>query len=123
MSELERACRAAHRGSQPGSTTGLQAKSSSAQSAEAKVRRCSDDLVQANRLAILGQIAAGVAHEINQPVAAIRTYAENAAHLSRTRHRRQPAGENLDTIAAMTERIGTITERPAALSRKAARRG
>jgi two-component system C4-dicarboxylate transport sensor histidine kinase DctB len=36
------------------------------------------DLVQANRLAILGQVAAGVAHEINQPVATIRAYADNA---------------------------------------------
>ncbi len=34
--------------------------------------------MQANRLAILGQVAAGVAHEINQPVATIRAYADNA---------------------------------------------
>lgn len=43
-----------------------------------KLQAVQQDLVQANRLAILGQVAAGVAHEINQPVATIRAYADNA---------------------------------------------
>ena len=48
------------------------------QKTEAKLQTVQQDLVQANRLAILGQVTAGVAHEINQPVAAIRSYADNA---------------------------------------------
>ena len=49
------------------------------QAAEAAREVLRDELVQAGKLAALGQIAAGVAHEINQPVAAIRTQAETAA--------------------------------------------
>lgn len=75
---------------------------------EARVLRLRDDLAQANRLASLGQITAGVAHEINQPLAAIRTFAENAGTLLdrgdtvRTR-------KNLDTITGLADRIGEIT--------------
>ncbi|WP_252969989.1 sensor histidine kinase [Brevundimonas vancanneytii] len=47
--------------------------------AEASREALRDELVQAAKLAALGQIAAGVAHEINQPVAAILTQAETAA--------------------------------------------
>ncbi len=46
--------------------------------AEASREVLREELVQANKLATLGQIAAGVAHEINQPVAAIRTHADTA---------------------------------------------
>lgn len=78
------------------------------ENAEAKVRRLRDDLAQANRLSILGQIAAGVAHEINQPVAAIRTYAENAGRFLHGGKVESVSG-NLTSIVSMTERIGAIT--------------
>jgi two-component system C4-dicarboxylate transport sensor histidine kinase DctB len=67
-----------------------------------------DELAQANRLASIGQITAGVAHEINQPVAAIRTFSENAARFLE-RGDRNRAVENLEAIVGLTERIGTIT--------------
>jgi two-component system C4-dicarboxylate transport sensor histidine kinase DctB len=41
-------------------------------------RDMSERLVQLNKLAALGQIAAGVGHEINQPLAAISAYTSNA---------------------------------------------
>ncbi|BCH35092.1 hypothetical protein MesoLjLc_70220 [Mesorhizobium sp. L-8-10] len=88
------------------------------ENAEARVRRLRDELAQANRLSILGQITAGVAHEINQPVAAIRTYAENAARLLGI-GRSQETAENLTSIVAMTGRIGTITETLRSFSRRA----
>ena len=84
---------------------------------EAKLQGVQQDLVQANRLAILGQVAAGVAHEINQPVATIRAYAENA-HIFLDRQQTEPVKENLSAIAALTERIGTITEELKAFARK-----
>lgn len=75
------------------------------------------ELVKANRLAILGQVAAGVAHEINQPVATIRAFADNARILI-NRERLSEADENMKDIAALTERIGVITSDLKILARK-----
>ncbi|HYG27651.1 MAG TPA: ATP-binding protein [Caulobacteraceae bacterium] len=85
--------------------------------AQASLQAMQDELVQANKLATLGQIAAGVAHEINQPVAAIRTYADNAAVLL-DRADPEPVRKNLGVIASLTERIGVITDELRAFSRK-----
>ncbi|MGV8955182.1 MAG: sensor histidine kinase [Cypionkella sp.] len=76
-----------------------------------------DDLIQASKLATLGQIAAGVAHEINQPIAAIRTHADSAGILLR---RNDSAGalHSLANIDRLTERVGVITDELRAFSRK-----
>jgi two-component system C4-dicarboxylate transport sensor histidine kinase DctB len=76
-----------------------------------------DELVQTSKLATLGQIAAGVAHEINQPVAAIRTYADNAALLLSISDN-EAVWENLGSISELTEKIGLITDELRAFSRK-----
>ncbi|MCV3210926.1 ATP-binding protein [Mesorhizobium sp. YC-39] len=95
----------------------LQAEITDHRGTEAKLQVVQQELVQANRLAILGQVAAGVAHEINQPVATIRAYADNARTFL-DRKQTAPAEENLGAIAALTERIGTITEELKAFARK-----
>jgi len=95
----------------------LQAEIIGHKSTEQKLQAVQQDLVQANRLAILGQVAAGVAHEINQPVATIRAYADNARTFL-DRGQTAPAGENLESIAALTERIGAITEELKTFARK-----
>ncbi|RWX38403.1 ATP-binding protein [Rhizobium leguminosarum] len=95
----------------------LQAEIIGHKSTEQKLQAVQQDLVQANRLAILGQVAAGVAHEINQPVATIRAYADNARTFLE-RGQTTPAGENLESIAALTERIGSITEELKTFARK-----
>lgn len=76
-----------------------------------------DELIQANKLATLGQIAAGVAHEINQPVAAIRTHADSAAVMLR-REDSDGALRSLANIDRLTERVGVITDELRAFSRK-----
>ncbi|WP_395652318.1 ATP-binding protein [Brevundimonas sp.] len=87
--------------------------------AEASRELLRDELVQANKLATLGQIAAGVAHEINQPVAAIRTHADSAsAYLDRGD--RSGVQRNLTRIADLTGRIGSITDELRAFARKTA---
>ena len=86
--------------------------------ADRRYRQAREELAHANRLGTLGTISAGVAHEINQPVATIRAFAENAAAFL---DRAQPdrAATNLREIVAMTDRIGSIT----AQLRRYARRG
>lgn len=75
---------------------------------EARLNTAREELAQSNRLATLGQITAGVAHEINQPLTAIRTFAENATTLL-DRKKPAEAAPNLSQIIALTERIGDIT--------------
>ncbi|WP_244513263.1 MULTISPECIES: ATP-binding protein [unclassified Ensifer] len=82
-----------------------------------KLQTVQQELVQANRLAILGQVAAGVAHEINQPVATIRAYADNARTFL-DRGQQETAVENLLSIAELTDRVGTITDELRSFARK-----
>lgn len=75
---------------------------------EEAARLLHEELEQANRLTILGQIAAGVTHEINQPVAAIRATADNAAVLLE-QSQGDAAQAAVRRIAELTDRIGSIT--------------
>src|SRR3546814_5445120 len=48
---------------------------------EQRLRQTQADLIQAGKLAGLGQMSAALSHEFNQPLAAAKTYAETAAVL------------------------------------------
>ncbi|MGI4731117.1 MAG: ATP-binding protein [Janthinobacterium lividum] len=76
--------------------------------AQTRFREAREELAHANRLGSIGQITAAVAHEVNQPAAAIRSFAENGVELLR-RGNREAVAANLATIAALTIRIGAIT--------------
>jgi two-component system C4-dicarboxylate transport sensor histidine kinase DctB len=78
-----------------------------------------DQLQQANRLATLGQVTAGVGHEIRQPVAAVRVFAENGERLIATGDI-TGAAQNFEKIVALTARIGQITEELLGFGRRAA---
>src|SRR5690606_9302884 len=80
----------------------LRAEMEDRQRAEAELHSLQEELVQANKLAFLGQITAGVAHEINQPVAAIRSYADNSAVFLERGVLDRVRG-NMAAIAALTE--------------------
>ncbi len=84
----------------------------------ARLAVLNDQLVQANKLATLGQITAGVGHEINQPVTAIAAYAHTARMLI-AREAHAEAIEAIDRIAALTQRIGIITRELRGFARRA----
>ncbi|MTH64493.1 sensor histidine kinase [Paracoccus shanxieyensis] len=86
--------------------------------AEARLHQLQADMVQANKLAALGQITAGVAHEVNQPLATIRLLAETGSALLPPGQSPEVA-ENLSTIMRMTERITRITQQLRGFARKA----
>jgi two-component system C4-dicarboxylate transport sensor histidine kinase DctB len=87
------------------------------ESADRRFREAREELAQANRLASLGSITAGLMHEINQPVATIRTLSENACHHLAANHL-QRVKDNLDVTIEMAERIGTITQEMRRFSRR-----
>lgn len=81
-------------------------------------REMSERLVQLNKLAALGQIAAGVGHEINQPLAAISAYTSNAVTFL-DRGQTDEARDNLNRVIGLAARIGMITSELLGFARKA----
>lgn len=77
--------------------------------AETTLRRVQDDLVQSAKLAAIGQMSAALAHEYNQPLAAIRTYSENGLKFI-ARDQADKAASSLERIARMVERMATLSK-------------
>lgn len=78
-----------------------------------------DSAVQVGKLATLGQMSAGISHELNQPLAALQTFADNASALL-ARGRYGEVGENLQMIRGLVDRTGRIVRQLKAFARKEA---
>lgn len=77
--------------------------------AEQRLRKTQAELVQAGKLAALGQMSAALSHEFNQPLAAVKSYAENAATYL-DRGRTDEARENVSRISMMADRMASISK-------------
>ncbi|MFC5359123.1 ATP-binding protein [Azospirillum himalayense] len=86
--------------------------------ATAELRATENELTQAAKLAALGQMSAAMAHEINQPLAAIRSFADNAVVLLE-RGRPDAVRDNLAEIADLTDRMAAITRSLKGFARRA----
>lgn len=75
---------------------------------EAHLRQTQDELVQAGKLAVIGQMSTSIAHELNQPLAALRTLSGNTVRFLQ-RGALDVAGSNLQTINELVDRMGKIT--------------
>jgi two-component system C4-dicarboxylate transport sensor histidine kinase DctB len=94
------------------SQTALQAANdmleSRVQERTAELRAAQDELVHAGKLAALGQMSAGIVHELNQPLAALQTAADNAILLV-DRGSIDDARGNLTRIGELIRRLGRLT--------------
>jgi two-component system C4-dicarboxylate transport sensor histidine kinase DctB len=75
--------------------------------AETTLRAAQDELVQAAKLAVLGQLATGITHELTQPLGALRTLSDNAVEFMR-RGDTVTLAKNLAIISDLTDRMGAI---------------
>ena len=87
--------------------TRLQREVGERQRAEQTLRAAQDELVQAAKLAVLGQMATGITHELSQPLGAIRTLSANAVEFM---HRGDlaTAEKNLAIVGQLAEQAGGI---------------
>lgn len=75
--------------------------------AQRELMRAQDEVVQAGKLTALGTMSASISHELNQPLAAIRSYADNARVLL-DHQRTEDARGNLEQISDLTTRMASI---------------
>ena len=87
------------------------------QQTESLLRTTQNELVQAGKLAMLGQMAAGVTHELNQPLAAIRAFADNSVKFL-ARGQTAQVAENLEHISSASANMGKIIGQLKGFARK-----
>ncbi len=114
--ELER--KVARRTEELSSTVAqLQAEVAERARAETTLREAQQGLVQAGKLAVIGQLSAGITHELNQPLAALRTLSSNTMKYLERGHL-DTVRSNLQTMDQMAERMGHITGQLKRFARK-----
>jgi len=95
----------------------LQDKVAALKQTEQILRETQDNAVQAGKLAVLGQMAAGVTHELNQPLAALTTLSDNSVKLIQL-ERTEEVRENLRMMGQLAQRMGRIVGQLKAFARK-----
>ncbi|MGH1578664.1 sensor histidine kinase [Planktotalea sp.] len=81
-----------------------------------ELRVMQGELVQAGKLGALGQLSAGISHELNQPLMAIGSYAENSTQFLE-RGQTEIAAQNLTRISELARRMGRIIKNLRAFAR------
>lgn len=84
---------------------------------EKELRDTQQEVLQAGKLAALGQMSAAISHELNQPIAAIRTYVAGGKKFIEQKNE-QRILQNLDMIDDLTSHMGSITSQLKTFARK-----
>lgn len=83
------------------------------------LQQAQGQLLQAAKLATIGQLSASINHEINQPLTAMHSYLQNAQLLLQ-KGRYHELADNLEKISHMLVRLNHIVKQFKSFSRKAA---
>lgn len=83
-------------------------KSKALQQAYHEMRQYEQQLAQADRLSILGEMSTGIAHEINQPLSAIRMYVEGVKYQLSQSHSDPNTLAILDKVLIQVDRSAEI---------------
>jgi two-component system C4-dicarboxylate transport sensor histidine kinase DctB len=97
--------------------TALQREIAERQKAEKSLQVAEQTLAQSSKLAALGEMSAAVSHELNQPLAAMKTYLAGAKLLLQ-RNRPEEALSSFQRIDDLIERMGAITRQLKSYARK-----
>lgn len=81
------------------------------------LKEAEQTLAQSSKLAVLGEMSAGVSHELNQPLAAMKTYLAGA-RLLLERKRTDEALSSFQRIDDLINRMGAITRQLKSYARK-----
>lgn len=85
--------------------------------AQEELKAAQHELIQAAKLAVLGQMSAGLNHEMNQPLTAIQAYTKNS-ELFLARGELPAVAENLQEIASLCQRMAELTSQFKVFARK-----
>ncbi|CAK1809193.1 two-component system, NtrC family, C4-dicarboxylate transport sensor histidine kinase DctB [Vibrio crassostreae] len=88
------------------------------QESQSKLKQTEQELTQTAKLAVLGELSASINHEINQPLAALRTYSENSLKLLEM-ERTDLVKSNLEKMIVLNNTITDIIARLKVFTRKA----
>ncbi len=97
--------------------TSLRREVAEREEAEAALKQAQAELVQAGKLSALGQMSAGISHELNQPLMAIGSFAENGLAFF-DRGNTEAARANLGRISELARRMGRIIQNLRAFARQ-----
>ncbi len=95
----------------------LQREIAEREKAEYHLTRAEQTLAQSSKLAALGEMSAAVSHELNQPLAAMKTYLAGARLLLQ-RNRPVEALSSFQRVDDLIERMGSITRQLKSYARK-----
>lgn len=85
--------------------------------AEKELREIQQELIQAAKLAVLGQMSAGLNHEMNQPLTAIQSYARNSQRFLE-RGDAETVNANLVEIQTLCGKMAELTRQFKVFARK-----
>jgi two-component system C4-dicarboxylate transport sensor histidine kinase DctB len=95
----------------------LQREIAQRQRVERTLEEAEQSLAQSQKLAALGEMSAAVSHELNQPLAAMKTYLAGARLLLQ-RKRVEEAASSFQRIDDLIDRMGAITRQLKSYARK-----